>query len=80
MAVGTVTAGYVAFYAVKLVAWSYKLTDISQGQDETVLWLPQLPFAAGAVLLAICFADNLATLLLAGQDNIRPSTDGPPVD
>lgn len=80
MAIGSVTAAYIAVYAVKLVYWSYKLNDISQGQDETALWIVQLPFMAGAVLLAICFADNLVVLLATGRDNIRPSADGPPVE
>ena len=80
MAIGTVTASYIAFYALKLVYWSYKLRDISQGQDETALWIPQLPFAAGAALLAICFADNLIALITTGSDNIRPSADGPSVE
>jgi len=80
MAIGTATAAYIAFYAIRLVYWSRLLNDISQGQDETLLWLPQLPFAAGAVLLAIAFADNLVTLLATGQDNIRPATDGAPVE
>jgi TRAP-type C4-dicarboxylate transport system permease small subunit len=80
MAVGSAVSAYVAFYAVKLVYWSRMLDDISQGQDEMRLWLVQAPFAAGAVLLAVCFADNLVTLLAAGRDNIRPATDGAPVE
>jgi TRAP-type C4-dicarboxylate transport system permease small subunit len=80
MALGTAISAYVAFYAVKLVYWSRLLNDISQGQDETLLWIPQTPFAAGAVLLAVAFADNLITLLATGQDNIRPATDGAPVE
>lgn len=80
MAVGSVASAYIAFYAVKLVYWSRELNDISQGQDEMHLWLVQLPFAAGAVLLAVCFADNLVTLLATGQDNVRPATDGAPVE
>ncbi len=80
MAIGTATSAYIAFYAVKLVYWSYKLNDISQGQDETALWIPQVPFAAGAVLLAVCFADNLVTMIVAGHDNIRPAADSTPVE
>ena len=36
----------------------------------TPLWIPQIPMAAGAVLLAVCFLDNLVTLLLTRHDNI----------
>lgn len=70
LAVGTLVAGYVAFYAVRAVRWSLRFGDVSQGQDATPLWIPQSVMAAGAVLLAIAFADNLVTRLLAGRDHI----------
>ena len=70
MAIGTAASAYLAWYAVRLVYWSRKLGDVSQGQDATPLWIVQAPMAAGAVLLAICFLDNLLTLLLTRRDNI----------
>ncbi len=76
LAIGTAASAFLAFHAVNLVRWSVKLGDVSQGQDATPLWIPQVPMAAGAVLLAVCFADNLITRLLTGRDNIRlPETD-----
>ena len=71
LVVGTAASSYLAWYAVKTVYWSWKLHDISQGQDVTPLWIPQLPMAFGAVLLAVCFADNLITLIATRQDNIQ---------
>lgn len=71
LAVGTAASSYLAWYAVKAVYWSRKLNDISQGQDATPIWIPQLPMAFGAVLLAVCFADNLVTLVVTRRDNIR---------
>lgn len=70
MIIGTAASSYLAWYAVKLVYWSHKLNDVSQGQDATPLWIVQTPMAFGAVLLAVCFADNLVTLLLTRRDNI----------
>ncbi len=70
MVVGTAASSYLAWYAIKLVYWSRKLGDISQGQDATPLWIVQMPMAFGAVLLAVCFWDNLAGLLFNGRDNI----------
>jgi TRAP-type C4-dicarboxylate transport system permease small subunit len=69
--IGTAASCYLAFYAVKSVYWSLKLHDVSQGQDATPIWIAQTPMAAGAVILAICFADNLITLFVRGRDNIR---------
>ena len=71
LAVGTAATSFLAWYAVKTVYWSRRLNDISQGQDATPLWIPQLPMAFGAVLLAVCFADNLITLIATRRDNIR---------
>ncbi len=68
--IGSAAACYLAYYAVRFVYWSHKLHDISQGQDMTPLWIPQIPMAAGAVLLALCFLDNLVTLVLTRHDNI----------
>jgi TRAP-type C4-dicarboxylate transport system permease small subunit len=71
LAVGTALTLYLAWFALRAVAWSYQLGDISQGQDATPLWIPQSAMAAGTVLLAIACADNLVTLLLSGRHRIR---------
>lgn len=63
---------FLAWYACKAVYWSWKLGDVSQAQDATPLWIVQTPVAVGAIILAVCFVDNLATLLVTGRDNIRP--------
>ena len=80
MTIGLATTSYLAWYAVKAVYWSRKLNDISQGQDATPLWIPQLPMAFGAILLAVCFADNLITLLVVRRDNIRHATLDQPAE
>lgn len=71
MAIGTILACYFAWYAVRAVYWSHFLGDISQGQDELPLWIPQLSMAFGGVLLAIAFMDNLISLIITGRDNIE---------
>lgn len=76
-AIASALAGYFAWYAVRAVYWSYKLNDISQGQDATPLWIPQLAMAAGTVLLAIAFVDHLLRLLLSGDHGIRAETVEP---
>lgn len=76
LAIGSAAATYLAWYACRLVYWSWKLKDVSQGQDATPLWIVQTPMAFGAVLLAVAFADNLATLVATGRDNIRDDVAG----
>lgn len=70
-AIASLAASYLAFYAVRATIWSHKFHDISQGQDATPLWIPQLGMSIGAVLLAICFWDNLLRLIVLKQHAIR---------
>lgn len=72
--VGLAASSYLAWYAVKLVYWSHRLKDVSQGQDATPLWYVQMPMAAGAILLAIAFADNLVTFFRTGRHHIPADT------
>lgn len=75
-AIGAITSTYLAAYAIKATQWSHKLNDISQGQDATPLWIPQLAMSAGAVLLAVCFWDNLLRLLIKKDHAIKAETVG----
>ena len=69
-AIGGAVTSYLAWYAIKATYWSHKLNDISQGQDATPLWIPQLSMSVGAVLLAICFWDNFFRLLVIREHAI----------
>ncbi|MCP4383411.1 MAG: TRAP transporter small permease subunit [Hyphomicrobiales bacterium] len=68
---GALLASYFAWYAVRTTYLSYKLNDISQGQDAWPIWIPQLSMAAGTILLALCFWDNLMQLIFTGKHAIR---------
>ena len=59
-------SGMFAFYSCKLAWQSNTIHDISNGSDATPLWIPQIGMAAGAVILAIAFLDELV-LELRGQ-------------
>jgi len=65
--IGSVLAVFLAFYAIKAVHISIKLNDISQGQDATPIWIPQLPMAFGATLFAIAMIDRLIRILTGGS-------------
>ena len=60
---GTFFCGVVAFYSVRLVWQSRAYHDISQGNDATPLWIPQIAMAAGAIVLLVAMADDLVLLL-----------------
>jgi TRAP-type C4-dicarboxylate transport system permease small subunit len=59
LAMATLLALLFAYYGCKLAWQSYTLHDVSTSSDATPLWLPQLTFAAGAVVLAVAFIDEL---------------------
>ena len=65
--IGSILAVFLAFYAIKAVYISIKLNDISQGQDATPIWIPQLPMALGATLFAIAMIDHLIRILAGGS-------------
>ncbi len=75
-AIGTATAWYVAYYAWRLIGFALKFGDVSQGQDATPLWIPQMSMLIGAVILAIALTDNLLHLIFTGQHRVtRETTD-----
>ncbi|MEE9335297.1 MAG: TRAP transporter small permease [Granulosicoccaceae bacterium] len=69
--IGAALSTYFAYYAIKATYWSKQLNDISQGQDATPIWIPQLSMCIGSVLLAICFWDNLCRLIFTGNHAIQ---------
>lgn len=73
-AIGSALSTYFAYYAIKATYWSRLLNDISQGQDATPIWIPQLSMCIGSVLLAICFWDNLARLIFTGDHGIQSNS------
>ena len=70
LAVATGLSWYFAWYAVKAVRVSRMINDVSQGQDATPLWIPQLVMAIGTIVLALAFTDHLIRALKGGQSAI----------
>jgi TRAP-type C4-dicarboxylate transport system permease small subunit len=59
---GTFFCAILAFYSARL-AWQSRLfNDVSQGNDATPLWIPQLAMAAGAIVLLVAMVDDLVLL------------------
>lgn len=52
-----------AWFSLRLVWQSYSFHDISQGNDATPLWIPQIAMALGTVVLCVAFIDAFVTLL-----------------
>ncbi|HRI17931.1 MAG TPA: TRAP transporter small permease [Burkholderiaceae bacterium] len=63
-----------AFYACRLAWQSHAFNDVSTGNDATPLWIPQLAFAAGTLILAIAFVDEFV-LELRGRRRVVQSDE-----
>lgn len=63
VALGIAVSGFFAFYACKMVWWSWKFNDISTSNDATPLWIPQLGFAIGSVALFIAVVEEFVLVL-----------------
>jgi len=70
-AIGALVAWYFVRYAYNFVYFSWKFNDISQGQDKTLLWMPQSIMLLGAVILAIALTDHLLHLIFSGDHRIK---------
>jgi TRAP-type C4-dicarboxylate transport system permease small subunit len=68
--IGAAVMWYFVFYAQRFVYWSWKFNDISQGQDKTPLWIPQMAMLVGAVIFAIALTDHLLHVIFKGDHRI----------
>ena len=72
---GAFFCGALAFFSIRLVILSREFNDISQGNDATPLWIPQLAMALGAVILLVAMVDDLVAVLqgrqLAAHDELK---------
>ena len=62
-AAGTFFCAVLAIYSVRLVWQSRASNDVSQGNDATPLWIPQIAMALGAVVLLVAMVDDFILLI-----------------
>ena len=70
-AIAVFFSGMFAFFTARLVYQSYAFNDISQGNDATPLWIPQIAMAVGAAVLFIAILDEFV-LLVSGR-KLKPA-------
>jgi TRAP-type C4-dicarboxylate transport system permease small subunit len=66
LAVASLLTGLFAYYAFKMVWWSWSFNDVSQSNDATPLWIPELSMAIGVGVLFIAFVEALIRVLRGG--------------
>ena len=65
--VGVGFIGFFTYYAVQMNWQSWKFNDMSSGVVAVPLWIPQLGYAGGLVILLIAFIDELIHVALGGD-------------
>lgn len=73
-AAGVFFCGALAWFSVRLVYNSRAYNDISQGNDATPLWIPQIGMALGAIVLLVAMVDDLV-LLVRRRALVAPKGD-----
>lgn len=64
--IGTVAVSYLAWWACLFTYESWEFNDIAQGLLPLPMWIPQLSFAFGSVLLWLALVDELVLVLRGG--------------
>jgi TRAP-type C4-dicarboxylate transport system permease small subunit len=64
LAIGTVFIAFFAYNAVKMNYQSYLFGDMSQGVVLVPMWIPQIGYSTGLVILLIAFVDELIHVAL----------------
>jgi TRAP-type C4-dicarboxylate transport system permease small subunit len=72
--IGSAFVGFFAWHAVRMTYDSWRFNDMAQGVLAVPLWIPQLGYSTGLVVLFIAFLDELLHVL-AGHS---PRYEKPP--
>lgn len=63
LAIGSIATAYLAWWACTFTYESWEFNDVAQGLLPMPMWIPQLSFALGAVLLLVAVCDEFVQVL-----------------
>ncbi len=66
LVIGSGFIGFFAYSAVKMNYESWLFGDMSQGVVAIPMWIPQIGYSTGLVILLIAFVDELIHVLMGG--------------
>ncbi|RYF25231.1 MAG: TRAP transporter small permease subunit [Comamonadaceae bacterium] len=66
LAIGSVAVAYLAWSACLFTYESWEFNDVAQGLLPLPMWIPQLSFAIGSVLLLVAVVDEFLIVLRGG--------------
>ncbi len=77
LVIGIGFIGFFAFYACQLIRDSWRFHEMSQGVIAIPMWIPQIGYAAGLVILLIAFVDEFIHVVrgnLPRYEKPKPTT------
>ena len=74
LVIGLGFVGFFAWHAVRLTYDSWRFNDMAQGVLPVPLWIPQLGYSTGLVILFIAFVDEFVHVVRGGD----PRYEKPP--
>ncbi|MDA8520571.1 TRAP transporter small permease [Acidovorax sp. NCPPB 4044] len=75
LAIGTVATAYLAWSACLFTYESWEFNDVAQGLLPLPMWIPQLSFALGSVLLLVAVVDELLIVLRGAKPTFVRAVD-----
>ena len=66
LGITVVFAGYMVYAVVRFVYNSWQFSEVAQGLIQIPIWIPQMSFAIGAVILFVAVLDEFVVLLRGG--------------
>jgi len=67
LSIAVLAVGYLMFWANRFTYESWVFNDIAQGLLPLPMWIPQLSFALGSILLFVAVLDELIIVLRGGR-------------
>ena len=67
LSIAAVSVAYLAYWANRFTYESWVFGDMAQGLLPIPIWIPQLSFAFGAILLFVAVVDELVIVLRGGR-------------
>jgi TRAP-type C4-dicarboxylate transport system, small permease component len=59
----TFFSGFLSYYFLRMLFFSIKFGERSEGADEIYIWIPQVPVAVGSAIFFICVLHNFVLLI-----------------
>ena len=75
LAIALLFAAYMAYAVVRFVYESWKFQEVAQGLIQIPIWIPQLSFAAGALILFVAVLDEFVVLARGGTPAYQAAED-----